>query len=105
MIMTAKIPSQASTLPGQAGADALRKDKSDKLDKSSSQQTKKLDASYDLELSETAQSMRSAQLPTVKNPAEAQTQLGLIRAAAERSAGSALSAHKPSAKAVVDLLA
>ena len=49
--------------------------------------------------------MMASPLPAVTNAEEARKQLELIRAAAEKSAGSVLSAHKPSAKSVVDLLA
>lgn len=104
--MNTKIPSQVSTLTGQNSAEAiLRKEKSDKPETTSTQPRKKLDASYELKLSETAQSMISAQLPPVRSPAEARQQLDLLRSVAEKSAGSVLSAHKPSAKSVVDLLA
>ena len=105
--MTTRIPQQPSTLQGQNAADALlRKEKTAKSDKPiDSQQKTKLDASYELNLSESAQTMMASPLPTVTNAEEARKQLDLIRAAADNSAGSVLSSHKPSAKAVVDLLA
>jgi len=105
--MTTRIPQQPSTLQGQNAADALlRKEKTAKSDKPiDSQQKTKLDASYELNLSESAQSMMASPLPAVTNSDEAKKQLALIRAAAERSADSVLSSHKPSAKSVVDLLA
>ena len=105
--MTTRIPQQSSALQGQSASEALlRKDKSAKSDKPlDPQQSSKLDTSYELELSETAQSMMASPLPTVSSPEEARRQLEMIRAAAEKSSGSLLSVHKPSAKSVVDLLA
>ena len=105
--MTTRIPQQSSSLQGQSAVEALlRKEKAAKSDKPiDPQQSSKLDPSYELELSETAQSMMASPLPAVTNLEEARKQLELIRAAAEKSAGSVLSAHTPSAKSVVDLLA
>ncbi len=102
--MTTRISQQTSALSGQNAADALlRKEKSDKT---ITQQPKtKLDVSYELNLSETAQSLMASPLPAVTGPEDAKKQLDLIRAAAEKSAESVLSSHKPSAKSVMDLLA
>ena len=102
--MTTRISQQTSTLSGQNAADALlRKEKSDKA--ITPQPKAKLDASYELNLSENAQSLMASPLPAVTGPEDAERQLDLIRAAAEKSAESVLNSHKPSAKSVVDLLA
>lgn len=105
--MTTRIPQQLRLCRDKAPPKRyFAKEKAAKSDKPiDPQQSSKLDTSYELELSETAQSMMASPLPAVTNAEEARKQLELIRAAAEKSAGSVLSAHKPSAKSVVDLLA
>lgn len=107
IVVNTRIPQQSSTLQVQSTAEALlRKEKAVKSDKPIDPQlSNKLDASYELNLSEAAQSMTASALPAVKTPEDARKQLDLIRAAAEKSAGSMLSSHKPNAKSVVDLLA
>ena len=102
--MTTRISQQPSTLSGQSAADALqRKEKSDKT--VTPQPKAKLDASYELNLSETAQALMASPLPAVNGPEDAKKQLDLIRAVAEKSAASVLSSHKPNTKSVMDLLA
>ena len=102
--MTTRISQQPSTLSGQSAAEALqRKEKSDKT--LTSQPKTKLDASYELNLSETAQALMASPLPAVTGPVDAKKQFDLIRAAAEKSAASVLSSHKPNTKSVMDLLA
>ena len=105
--MSAKISSQSSALTGQSAAEALlRNEKSDKSTETIAEKPKKkLDESYELKLSEAAQSMMSSALPAVSTPDEAQKQMALIKAAAEQSSSSTMSAQKPTAKAVMDLLA
>jgi len=105
--MSAKISSQSSALTGQSAAEALlRNEKSDKSTETiAAKPKKKLDESYELNLSETAQSMMSSALPAVSTPDEAQKQMALIKAASEQSSSSTMSAQKPTAKAVMDLLA
>lgn len=108
--MVSKITSQATALTGQNGNEALlrnEKASQNNADKStlSTRPEKKLDASYELNLSEAAQGKAASPLPAVNSPEEARRQLDLIKSAAENSAASLTSLHKTNAKSVVDLLA
>ena len=105
--MTAKISSQSTALTGQSAVEALlRNENSENSSENvSSKPKKKLDASYELSLSEAAQSMKSAALPSVSTPEEAKKQLDLIKAAVAQSTTAASNAHTPNAKTVIDLLA
>lgn len=103
--MNPKIPSPHQNLSGQPSSESLRRqEKTERLEQSASA-PKKLDASYELKLSETAQSMISSQLPPVRNQEEARKQLEQLRAAAERSPAAVLGSQKPNVKTVLDLLA
>ena len=107
--MNTKIPPQNTPAPiGQNPAEIankIRKDQTKNTAEPLAAKPKKLDASYELQLTESAQSNLNSALPSVRTPQDIRKQLDFIKAAAENSAGSILSAHKPSAKSVVDLLA
>ena len=107
--MNTKIPPQNTPAPiGQNIGELVNKIRKDQLKNTTeplAAKPRKLDSSYELQLSENAQSNLNSVLPTVRSPQDVRKQMDLIKAAAENAAGSILSAHKPSAKSVVDLLA
>ena len=108
--MVSKISSQTTALTGQNGNEALlrnEKASQNNADKStlSKRPEKKLDASYEVNLSEAAKGKTASPLPAVNSPEEARRQLELIKSAAENSAANLTSLHKVNAKSVVDLLA
>ena len=108
--MVSKIISQFNALSGQNGNEALlrnEKASQNNADRStlSKRPEKKLDASYELNLSEAAQGKVASPLPAVNTPEDARRQLELIKSAAENSAANLTSLHKVNAKSVVDLLA
>lgn len=104
--MNQKIPSPHQNLSGQNNNELLRRaERAERLDKTDTTGKKKLDASYELKLSETAQAMIDSKLPAVRNQEDARKQLEQLRAAAERSPSTVLGSQKPNAKTVLDLLA
>ena len=105
--MSAKISSASSALTGQNITEtSVRNEQNAKnANALSAKPKKRLDESFELNLSETGQSMLSSALPAVGTPDEAKKQMALIKAAAEQSANSVLSSHMPTANSVIDLLA
>lgn len=105
--MGSKISSQSQALTGQVAAESLlRNETADSTaDIVPSIPKKKLDSSYELNLSETAQSLLSSALPVVSTPDEAQIQINLIKSAAQQSASTVLNSHKPNFQTAIDLLA
>ena len=103
--MVAKIPPQSPALTGQNGTDALLNSEKIAQNYTGTKPPKKMDTSYQLNLSDAAKSQMASPMPAVKNREEARSQMDLIKSAAEKSTANMLSAQKPSAKSVVDLLA
>ena len=108
--MVSKITQQASSLTGQTGTETLlRNDKTTQTTadkpKPLVHHAKKLDASYEVNLSEAGKAKAATPLPAVNNPEEARRQLDLIKIAAENSAANLTNLHKTNAKQVMDLLA
>jgi hypothetical protein len=65
---------------------------------------KKLDPSYTVNLSESAQAKVNEPLPPVRSPEDARRQLDLIKAASMKSPASLTSAQNPGTKSAIDLL-
>lgn len=105
--MGTKISSQSPALTGQSAADAMMRNEA--IEKStedfSTGSQKTLEASYEVNLSDKAQSLLSSALPSVNTPDEAQTQLNLVKLAIQQSPATFLNSHKPNAQTVTDLLA
>ena len=103
--MVAKIPPQSPALTGQNGTDALLNSERIAQSYTGTKTPKKMDKSYELNLSEAAKSQMASPLTEVNNREEARSQMDFIKSAAEKSTAIMLSAQKPNAKSVVDLLA
>ncbi len=103
--MVAKISPQSPALTGKAGADALLASEKNTQNTVPVKPKKKMDTSYELNLSDSAKSQMASPLPAVNSREEAKKQLDIIKGASEKSASIFLSTQKPSAKSVVDLLA
>lgn len=105
--MSTTISSQSSALTSQSAPEALlRNDRAANTPEiPATDMTNRLDASYELSLSESAQTLMGSARPSVKTSTDAQKQLDLIKTAAQQSANSLLNLQKPNAKSVLDLLA
>lgn len=105
--MSSTISSQSPALTAQNAADALlRNDRTANAPEIlAPNPPNKLDASYELSLSESAQATMGSARPSVNTPTDAQKQLDLIKATAQQSANNVLNLQKPNAKSVIDLLA
>ena len=105
--MGTKISSQLPALTGQSAADAMMRNEAIEKpaeDFAASPQ-KSLDTSYEVNLSDKAQSLLSSAPPGVSAPNDAQTQMNLIKLALQQSPATFLNSHKPNAQTVIDLLA
>lgn len=113
--MVSKV-SQPTTMPtGQTGTEALfRNDQTEQKAQtasvSSTQTTsaassKKLDTSYELNLSETAQAKLAASAAETNSPDNARKQLELVQASLQNSSANVSSLHKVNSQSVIDLLA
>ena len=105
--MGTKISSQSSALTGQSAADAMMRNEAIEkpAEDFSSGTQKSLDTSYEVNLSDKAQSLFSSASPSVSEPNDAQTQMNLIKLALQQSPATFLNSHKPTAQTVIDLLA
>ena len=105
--MGTKISSQSPALTGQNAADAMMRNEAIEkpADAFSASPQKSLDTSYEVNLSDNAQSLLSSASPGVSAPNEAQTQMNLIKLALQQSPATFLNSHKPTAQTVIDLLA
>jgi len=104
--MTAKISSQSQSLVNQAAVDAqYRKDVADKTAETSRGTTAPPNASFSLNLSETAQSALMSARMTVQSPDEAQQQLNQITDSLQQSPASVQNLHQFTPQSVIDLLA
>ena len=108
--MVSKIMQQASSLTGQTVTETLLRNEKNALTnadkpKPLAHHAKKLDASYELNLSEAGKAKTTSPLPAVNSPEDARRQLDLIKSAVESSAATMTNLHKTNAKSVMDLLA
>lgn len=107
--MVSKISQQATPTTGQTGTDALSRNEQGSqtvADKSiSTSPPKKLDASYELNLSEAAQAKLASAPAETNTPEKAQLQMNQIRSAMEKSTTSMTNLHKINSQSVLDLLA
>ena len=104
--MTTKISSQSQSFVNQAAADAmLRNDAADKTAENSSETAAPLNASFTLNLSETAQSALTSSRMTVQSPDEARQQLSQIKDSLQQSPASVQNLQKFTPQSVIDLLA
>ncbi len=106
--MGTKISSQSPALTGQSAADAMIRN-NEALEKStedfSTSPQKSLDTSYEVNLSDKAQSLFSSALPGVSAPNDTQAQMNVIKLALQQAPATFLNSHKPNAQTVIDLLA
>ena len=104
--MTAKISSQSQSFVNQAAVDAqYRKDVADKTAEASRGTTAPPNASFTLNLSETAQSALTSARMTVQSPDEARQQLSQIKDSLQQSPASVQNLQKFTPQSVIDLLA
>ena len=108
--MVSNISQQSTALTGQAGTEALFRNEQvsqSTSDKSASASTssKKLDTSYELNLSEAAQAKLASSASETDSPEKARKQMDLIKSAMEKSTTSLASLHKTNTQSVMDLLA
>ena len=108
--MVSKV-SQSTTMPtGQTGTEALFRNEQvsqSTSDKSAapSASSKKLDTSYELNLSEAAQAKLASSASETDSPEKARKQMDLIKSAMGKSTTSLASLHKTNTQSVMDLLA
>ena len=105
--MVAKVP--AGNDPSlRLNPDSLRQTEQSEprpqITRSNTPSQKKLDPSYTLNLSESAQAKVNEPLPSVRSPEDARRQLDLIKAASLKSPASLTGAQNPSTKSAIDLL-
>ena len=103
--MATKISSQSQSVVNQVAADAMfRNDAADKTSESANETAAPSNASFTLNLSETAQSALTSARMTVQSPDEARQQLSQIKDSLQQSPASVQNLQKFSPQSVIDLL-
>ena len=104
--MTAKISSQSQSLVNPAAADAIfRNDAADKTSESANETAAPSNASFTLNLSETAQSSLMSSRMTIQSPDEARQQLSQIKDSLQHSPACVQNLQKFTPQSVIELLA